>query len=217
MTHILNSIAGAVVLAWIVERAKKCLDFGATCYIWHTVFVWWYSGQWPGTAAWWIANSTGFLIMVLLGEWFCVRREMQDIPLSMNKWIGRKESGVIMQPVPTEDPDLLIPKPRLRTTAATMQRPGAAAAAAATAAAATIPGPSGSPLPPAVPGAPRQPTVLQMATLNSSMNSSSVARDASFTGRKKMVSRPGSFSNLRAAEGRPGTADRAEAEGDNAV
>jgi hypothetical protein len=24
----------------------------------------------------------GFAVMVLLGEWFCVRREMQDIPLS---------------------------------------------------------------------------------------------------------------------------------------
>lgn len=27
----------------------------------------------------------GFVVMVLLGEWFCVRREMQDIPLS--EWL----------------------------------------------------------------------------------------------------------------------------------
>lgn len=36
-----------------VERAKKCLDFGSTCYIWHTIFVCWYSG-WPQSFAWWV-------------------------------------------------------------------------------------------------------------------------------------------------------------------
>lgn len=117
-----------------------------------------------------------------------------------------------MQPVPTEDPDQLPPKPRLRTTAATMQRPGAAAAAAATAAAATIPGPSVSPQPPAVPGPARQPIILQMANLNNTMSSSS-----SGPGRKKMVSRPESFTIPKAADGRPGAADRADPEGDNAV
>jgi hypothetical protein len=34
----------------------------------------------------WIANLVGFVVMVLLGEWFCVRREMQDIPMS--EWPG---------------------------------------------------------------------------------------------------------------------------------
>lgn len=30
----------------------------------------------------WLATAGGMVVMVLLGEWFCVRREMQDIPLS---------------------------------------------------------------------------------------------------------------------------------------
>jgi hypothetical protein len=34
-----------------VERAKKCLDFGSTCYLWHTIFVCCYSG-WPKSFAW---------------------------------------------------------------------------------------------------------------------------------------------------------------------
>lgn len=29
----------------------------------------------------WIANCVGFVIMLLLGEWLCVRKEMQDIPV----------------------------------------------------------------------------------------------------------------------------------------
>jgi hypothetical protein len=30
----------------------------------------------------WAATGIGMLTMVLLGEWLCVRREMQDIPIS---------------------------------------------------------------------------------------------------------------------------------------
>eukprot|EP00882_Tetradesmus_deserticola_P028789 GHRQ01032081.1.p1 GENE.GHRQ01032081.1~~GHRQ01032081.1.p1 ORF type:complete len:221 (+),score=91.56 GHRQ01032081.1:486-1148(+) len=191
LTHMLNSVAAAGVLAWIVERAKKCLDYGATCYIWHCMFVWWYSASWPASTAWWIANLVGFAVMVLLGEWFCVRREMQDIPLSLHKWGSRKEAAV-MQPIPTEDPDQLPPKPRLR--ANTMLRPAAAAAANG----------GGSPLSAAassaglqlpVPGGARQPSLLQMATINSS----SSARDAG-AGRKKLMARPGSAVNLAAGQ-----------------
>ena len=34
----------------------------------------------------WLATGLGLVTMVLLGEWFCVRREMQDIPLSELGW-----------------------------------------------------------------------------------------------------------------------------------
>lgn len=44
--------AACVALSWQVERAKKCLDFSATAYIWHAVFVWWYSGAFPASPAW---------------------------------------------------------------------------------------------------------------------------------------------------------------------
>jgi hypothetical protein len=40
-----------LLLSLQVERAKKCLDFAATCYIWHLIFVWHYSG-WPSSVTW---------------------------------------------------------------------------------------------------------------------------------------------------------------------
>jgi hypothetical protein len=36
----------------------------------------------------------GFVVMVLLGEWFCVRRELQDIPLS--EWNGAAVQGLVL-------------------------------------------------------------------------------------------------------------------------
>jgi len=69
--------------------------------------------------------------MSLLGEWLCVRREMQEIPLISR--VGnpaRKGSGMPMTALPTEDPDSLPPRPRLRSAAVMQQRPAAAAAAA---------------------------------------------------------------------------------------
>lgn len=142
ISHVVNAVAGAAALAWVVERAKKCLDFGSTCYLWHTIFVCWYSG-WPQSFAWWLATAGGMLVMVLLGEWFCVRREMQDIPLSIPQRLGsgflsrgRKESGQVAVPMmalPTDDPDQPV-RPRLRAGLSTLQRSSAAAAAAGTAA-----------------------------------------------------------------------------------
>jgi hypothetical protein len=101
-----------------------------------------------------------------------------------------------MQAIPTEDPDQLPPKPRLRPN--TMQRPAAVAAAAAASSGGSPLGAGASSaglmqLP--VPGGARPPSLLQMATINSSSN----ARD-SVTGRKKMVSRPGSAVNLAAIQ-----------------
>ncbi|KAJ9527330.1 hypothetical protein QJQ45_025593 [Haematococcus lacustris] len=63
-----------------VERAKKCLDFASTAYFLHLVACWGYEG-FPLSLAWWTVNALGLLITSLLGEWLCVRREMQEIPL----------------------------------------------------------------------------------------------------------------------------------------
>jgi hypothetical protein len=50
-THALNAAAAATHLMWIVERAKKCLDFASTCYLWHLVFCSAYGG-FPTTLTW---------------------------------------------------------------------------------------------------------------------------------------------------------------------
>lgn len=75
-----SSFTGAVLLALIVEKAKKCLDFSVTMFMIHLVACSMYGGI-PDTSDWWIVNILHMIVMILLGEFFCARREMQDIPL----------------------------------------------------------------------------------------------------------------------------------------
>lgn len=79
--NLLNSLVGAGTLMWIVERAKKCLDFASTCYFVHLIVVW-SSNGFPASFSWWLVNGVSMSLMALVGEWLCVRREMQEIPLS---------------------------------------------------------------------------------------------------------------------------------------
>ncbi|XP_047968142.1 protein SYS1 homolog [Salvia hispanica] len=76
-----SSIAGAGFLVYLVERAKKCLDFCATLYIVH-LFICTIYGGWPASITWWVVNLTGLAVMALLGEYLCMRREMREIPIS---------------------------------------------------------------------------------------------------------------------------------------
>ncbi|KAI3463349.1 hypothetical protein Pfo_020012 [Paulownia fortunei] len=75
----LSSIAGAGFLVYLVERAKKCLDFCATLYIIH-LFICFLYGGWPSSITWWVVNITSLAVMALLGEYLCMRRELRDIP-----------------------------------------------------------------------------------------------------------------------------------------
>lgn len=80
-SHELNfSWRSAVLLAIIVEKSKKCLDFSVTLFLIHLGFCTVYSGL-PKTWDWWIVNILGTIIMILLGEYVCSLREMSDIPL----------------------------------------------------------------------------------------------------------------------------------------
>ncbi|XP_031102871.1 protein SYS1 homolog [Ipomoea triloba] len=80
-SFILSSIVGAGFLVYLIERAKKCLDFSATLYILH-LFICIVYGGWPSSLAWWVVNVTGFAIMALLGEYLCIKRELREIPIS---------------------------------------------------------------------------------------------------------------------------------------
>ncbi|XP_051147785.1 uncharacterized protein LOC127262956 [Andrographis paniculata] len=77
----LSSIAGAGFLVYLVERARKCLDFCATLYIIH-LFICVAYGGWPSSITWWVVNITGLAITALLGEYLCMRRELREIPIS---------------------------------------------------------------------------------------------------------------------------------------
>ncbi|XAR67734.1 hypothetical protein NMG60_11002617 [Bertholletia excelsa] len=78
---LLSSLAGAVYLLYLIERAKKCLDFAATVYIIH-LFICIAYGGWPSSMTWWVVNGIGLAIMSLLGEYLCVKRELREIPIS---------------------------------------------------------------------------------------------------------------------------------------
>ncbi|XP_009615182.1 uncharacterized protein LOC107816044 [Nicotiana tabacum] len=78
---ILTSLAGAGLLLYLIERAKKCLDFSATLYIVH-LFICIVYGGWPSSITWWVVNITGLAVMALLGEYLCIRRELLEIPIT---------------------------------------------------------------------------------------------------------------------------------------
>ncbi|MCD7453384.1 hypothetical protein HAX54_020799 [Datura stramonium] len=80
-SFILSSLAGAGFLLYLIERAKKCLDFSATLYIVHLLICTIYGG-WPSSVTWWVVNVTGLAVMALLGEYLCIRRELREIPIT---------------------------------------------------------------------------------------------------------------------------------------
>ncbi|XXG56090.1 hypothetical protein AAC387_Pa03g3595 [Persea americana] len=86
-SFLLSALVGAGSMIHLIRRAKKCLDFSATLYIIH-LFICIIYGGWPSSATWWIVNGTGFAVMALLGEWLCMRQELQEIPLPRYRSVG---------------------------------------------------------------------------------------------------------------------------------
>ncbi|MCE2055728.1 hypothetical protein HAX54_043282 [Datura stramonium] len=80
-SFLLSSLAGAGILLYLIERAKKCLDFSATLYIIH-LFICIVYGGWPSSITWWIVNVTGLAVMALLGKYLCIKRELREIPIA---------------------------------------------------------------------------------------------------------------------------------------
>jgi hypothetical protein len=70
----------SVMLAIIVEKSKKCLDFSVTLFIIHIILCSIYGG-FPSTWDWWIIHIMGMIVMVVLGEYLCSKKELSDIPL----------------------------------------------------------------------------------------------------------------------------------------
>lgn len=77
---VVGSLVGSVLMAIIVEKSKKCLDFGVTLFLLHLLICTLYNGL-PVTLDWWVVHVFATIVMVLLGEYLCSRREMEDIPL----------------------------------------------------------------------------------------------------------------------------------------
>ena len=79
-----TSVAVAALLAFTVERAKKCLDFGVTVFILHLLATTIVNAV-PRTATWWAVYGSATAAAVVLGEVLCMRVETQDIKIEKKK------------------------------------------------------------------------------------------------------------------------------------
>ncbi|KAG9409769.1 Integral membrane protein of the Golgi [Aphanomyces cochlioides] len=78
--HALGGLCSALFLCLIVERAKKCLDFGVTLFFIDFVACCCYGG-FPSTWSWWIVHLLSMAITIVLGEYLCSLRELEEIPM----------------------------------------------------------------------------------------------------------------------------------------
>ena len=77
---LVSAVAGGCILCLVVERAKKCLDFALTAQMLHLFGCYAYEG-FPDSWEWWVNAVVSVVVMALLGEYLCMRREMREIPL----------------------------------------------------------------------------------------------------------------------------------------
>lgn len=77
---VIAALFGSLLLSLIVEKSRKCLDFTFTLYLVHLIVCSAAKGV-PETWDWWIVHGVALVVMVVIGEYLCSRRELQDIPL----------------------------------------------------------------------------------------------------------------------------------------
>ena len=78
---LLNSFFNIASLIYVVERAKKCLDYGGTVYFLHVIFCAFFKGL-PTCWQWWLCNFLALIIAVVVGEYLCATRELREIPMT---------------------------------------------------------------------------------------------------------------------------------------
>lgn len=93
LSTLFNSIVSAAVLCFVVERAKKCLDFAFTNHFIHLIACTMYEG-FPSTWEWWITNSISLTVMAVIGEYLCMRRELREIRIS--DFLSMRSTGSAM-------------------------------------------------------------------------------------------------------------------------
>ncbi|KAM9961946.1 hypothetical protein ACTFIR_004814 [Dictyostelium discoideum] len=104
---LINSLFGSFCLKYIVERSKKCLDHSATVTFIHFIIVWIVSG-FPKTVVWWAIQLIGMVIMAMIGEYLCMRKELMDIPLQRGKDLD--STPITIPPSPHTSSPIMNPK-----------------------------------------------------------------------------------------------------------
>ncbi|KAF4700889.1 Integral membrane protein of the Golgi, partial [Perkinsus olseni] len=94
---VLMSPLMSIVLTYIVERAKKCLDFVVTYHIWHFTSTWIQMGRIPSYFSWWLWHVAAATITVLLGEYLCMQLETREISLGGGNAVLEREEAAARQ------------------------------------------------------------------------------------------------------------------------
>ena len=84
LAHLLNIIPFIIAQAFIIEKAKKCLDFTVTVFFIHFLLIWYYSGHIPLQFNFLIINAVIITVTVLSAEFVLMRIEQQEIKLSFD-------------------------------------------------------------------------------------------------------------------------------------
>ena len=82
--YLINALFLSFSLMVLVRRSKLCLDFVATCYIFHFIFSWIYSAEFPASASWWTVQVMSAVLATVMSEYLCLRVEMEAIPVSQS-------------------------------------------------------------------------------------------------------------------------------------
>ena len=69
----------------VVQRTKQCLDFTVTAHFFHILGCWIYNGHLPSQPSVWLLQLVTITLMCVLGEYLCMRTEMQNIPVLSSK------------------------------------------------------------------------------------------------------------------------------------
>ncbi|KAK5576090.1 hypothetical protein RB653_007228 [Dictyostelium firmibasis] len=104
---LINSLFGSFCLKYIVERSKKCLDHSVTVTFIHFIIVCIVSG-FPKTVVWWAIQLIGMVIMAMIGEYLCMRKELMDIPLQRGKDLD--STPITIPPSPHTSSPIINPK-----------------------------------------------------------------------------------------------------------
>ncbi|KAJ1974847.1 hypothetical protein H4R34_004565, partial [Dimargaris verticillata] len=76
---------GVLLLGYIVERVRQCIDFTLTFFLIHFMMVTLYSKHIPSYFFWWFNIAVDAVLMIVGGEWFCMRREMRPIQFGQSE------------------------------------------------------------------------------------------------------------------------------------
>ena len=81
---VISSLLLSLSVWKVVQRAKLCIDFAATCHIIHLLVCCFYGG-FPLSWVWWAGNLASFAIMAILGEYLCMKTDLAPVAIHLSR------------------------------------------------------------------------------------------------------------------------------------